>query len=131
MKANVFDGVKQYLPVLGMVLATLLGAFYIALGDNKIEPSEWFMIVTQMTGSVTVYVVPRLATLTWLKPAVAAVTVGVSTAGAAFITDGISSQEWMNIGITVLGALGVVVTNSQVPVTPIAEPRAVRRQASG
>jgi hypothetical protein len=131
MKTSSFDGVKQYLPVLGMVLATVLGAFYIALGDNKIDPSEWFVIVTQMTGSVTVYVVPRLSTLLWLKPVVAAITVAVSTAGAAFISEGISAQEWVNIAIVFLGGLGVVLSNKKVPVTPPFEPTPLRRQASG
>ncbi len=131
MQVSKFDAIKQYIPVLGMVAAALLGAFYIALGDNVIEPSEWFMIVTQVLGSFTVYVVPRLTTFTWLKPLIAGLTVAVSSAGAAFITEGINAQEWFSIGIALLGGLGVVVSNKQVPLTMSQETTAVRRQASG
>lgn len=127
-----FLGIKQYLPSLGMLLATLLSAFYIALGDNVVSASEWFMVTAQGLGGITVYIVPRLATVTWLKPAVAAATLGVSAAGAAFITDGINAQEWIVIAIQALAGLGIVLSsNGEVPMTLEADTNRVRRQASG
>jgi hypothetical protein len=125
------QGIKQYLPVLGMVLATFLSTFYIALGDNTIDASEWFMVATAGCGAASTYVVPRFVELTWLKPLVAGITAALSAAGAAFITSGISAQEWVVVGIQLLGGLGVVLSNSQVPLTPAVEPSPLRAQASG
>lgn len=118
-----FAGLKQYLPVLGMVLATLLSTFYVALGDEVISPSEWFMVTTSFLGAVTTYVVPRFNEFAWLKTIVSAFTLAVTAAGAAFITNGISSQEWMMIATQFLVGLGIVVgTQGNVPKTPAVEP---------
>ncbi|MGB4951035.1 MAG: hypothetical protein WBO55_10425 [Rhizobiaceae bacterium] len=114
-----FAGLKQYFPVLGMVLATLLGSFYVALGDNIVDSSEMFIIAVSLCGAITVYVVPRFEQYPWLKPAVAAVSAALVAAGAAFATDGISAQEWMFIATQVLAALGVVVTTKSVPSTEV------------
>lgn len=125
------NAIKQYLPSLGLVLVTVLSAGYTALQDNRIDASEVFMLLTTFCTAVGTYIVPRAAGARWLKPAVAALGALVNTLGAAFITDGISGQEWVLIVLSVLGALGVIGTNGQVPLTPPVEPRAVRAQASG
>jgi hypothetical protein len=123
--------IKQYLPSLGLVLATVLGAGYTALQDNRIDASEFFMILTTFCTAVTTYIVPRAAGARWLKPAVAAVGAVITTLGAAFITDGISGQEWVLVVLSGLAALGVLGTNGQVPLTPSGGPSPVRAQASG
>lgn len=126
-----FTSIKQYLPSLGLVLATVLGAGYTALQDNRIDASEFFMILTTFCTAFTTYIVPRAAGARWLKPATAVVGAVITTLGAAFITDGISGQEWVLVALSGLAALGVLGTNAQVPLTPAGEPRAVRAQASG
>jgi hypothetical protein len=123
--------IKQYLPSLGLVLVTVLGAGYTALQDNRIDASEFFMILTSLCVGLTTYIVPRATSAPWLKPAVATAGALISAAGAAFITSGISAQEWVLIVLAGLGALGVIGTNSQVPLTPARTPSPVREQASG
>lgn len=125
-------GLRQYLPALGMVLATVLGVGYTALQDNSISATEFFMIMTSLCGAVSTYIVPRVSTHKWLKPAVAALTAAVNAGAAAIVTPGISMQEWVMIGIQVLVGLGIVAsTNANVPLTAPGEPLAIRRQASG
>jgi hypothetical protein len=123
--------IKQYLPSLGLVLVTVLGAAYTAMQDNKIDASEFFMLATAFCTAVTTYIVPRATGAKWLKPAVAFVGAALTTAGAAFITDGINAQEWVLIALQALGALGVAGTNGQVPLSPSAAPAPARAQASG
>jgi hypothetical protein len=128
-----YNSIKQYLPALGMVAATLLSSLWVALGDNVISASEWFVVTASGLGAFATYIVPRVSEgLPWLKIAVSGVTAAVVAAGAAFASNGISGQEWMMIGTQLLVGLGIVVgTGKQVPITPPAEPYAVRRQASG
>lgn len=126
-----FSVIKQYLPSLGLVLATVLGAGYTALQDNRIDASEFFMILTALCTATTTYIVPRAVGARWLKPAVATAGAVISAAGAAFITSGISAQEWVLVILAGLAALGVIGTNGQVPLTPSRTPSPVREQASG
>ena len=109
---------KQYLPLFGMVLAVVLQALYVALQDNRLSLAEGLAFAITLCGAITTYVVPRLASLTWLKPATAAVTAALVFLTSA-IADGISPQDWIMTAIQALVGLGVVAaTNKHVPVTP-------------
>lgn len=107
---------RPYLPSLGMVLAATLAALWTAASDDKITATEGFMVASAMLGALTVYIVPRMTSVGWLKPVVAAATAGVSALGAAFISDGVSMQEAFTIAIQVLAGFGIVLgTNKYVP----------------
>lgn len=109
---------KQYLPVLGMVLATVLGALYVAVQDNTLSLSEILALAISLCGALTTYVVPRLETMQWLKVAVAGVTAALVFAVSALADGSISMSEWVQVGIQLLAGLGIVaMTNSNVPVT--------------
>lgn len=109
---------KQYLPVLGMVLATVLGALYVAVQDNVLTLSEILALAISLCGALTTYVVPRLETMQWLKVAVAGVTAALVFAVSALADGSISMSEWVQVGIQLLAGLGIVaMTNSNVPVT--------------
>jgi hypothetical protein len=111
---------KQYLPALSLVLATVLSALAAAWTDDRVTTPELLSLAVTALTAFSVYVVPRAVEAPWLKPAVAAVLAGVN-AFQAFLTDGVSKAEWVLVALAILGALGVVVTNGQVPVTePVA-----------
>ena len=111
---------KQYLPVLGMVLATVLGTLYSAVADNVLSLTEFLTIAISLVGALTTYVVPRLQTMPWLKVLLAGVTAALVFAVSALVDGSISSQEWVMIFIQLLAGLGIVaVTNKNVPVTPV------------
>lgn len=108
---------KQYLPVFGMVLAVVLQALYVAFQDGRLSLSEFLTLAVALAGAIATYVVPRLPSVNWLKPATAGVTAAlvflVST-----VSDGISPQDWIMTVIQLLAGLGIVAaTNKHVPLT--------------
>jgi hypothetical protein len=124
-------GLKQYMPVLGMVLATVLSALFTAMQDNILSASEGMFLMISLSGAVTTYVVPRFSDVNWLKILMSGVTAALATA-VALVSDGLNGQDWVMIAIQLLAGLGIVtMTNSAVPETPPQEPSAVRAQASG
>jgi hypothetical protein len=116
---------KQYLPLFGMVLATVLGILYTALQDNALSLTEFLNIAIALTGAIMTYVVPRLQNAQWLKTACAGATAVLVFLVSAVVDGSVSSQEWVMVGIQLLAGLGIVAaTNKNVPVTP-----SVRRAA--
>lgn len=110
---------KQYLPVLGMVLATVLGTLYTAVADSRLDLTEALTLAISLCGALTTYVVPRLQSAMWLKLAVSGVTAALVFAVSALVDGAISPQEWVMIVIQLLAGLGIVAaTNKYVPVTP-------------
>jgi hypothetical protein len=110
--------IKQYLPVLGMVLAAVLNVLYVAYADNTITLYEGLNLILAVLGAVTLYVVPRAPGVLWLKPAVAAATAALMVVVDAVASSGINSQTWIMAGIQALVGLGIVAaTNKNVPLT--------------
>lgn len=107
---------KQYLPSLGLVLATLLGSFVVQASDNELTLGEMLTLGSVFATAAATYIVPRAENATWLKPAVA-VLGAIFTTVHAHLSGGISTSEWGLVGLAALGALGVVVTNKNVPLT--------------
>ena len=56
-------GLKQYMPVLGMVLASVLSALYTSLQDSALSAGEGMFLMISLSGAVTTYVVPRFTDL--------------------------------------------------------------------
>lgn len=111
---------KQYLPALGMVLATILGTLYASVADNSLSLTEFLTIIISLVGALTTYVVPRLESALWLKTALAGLTAALVFAVSAVVDGVISPQEWVMVGIQLLAGLGIVAaTNKNVPVTPV------------
>lgn len=109
------SAIKEYLPSLGLVIASVLSALSVALGDDRLQLGEALGLGVVLTTAVATYIVPRAPRATWLKP-------GVAAAGALFgalvmyLTDNeLTVSEWPLVALAVLGALGVAVTNKQVP----------------
>lgn len=109
---------KQYLPTLGMVLATVLGVLYTAFADSQLTVGEILALALSLCGAVTTYVVPRLHTMLWLKTAVAGVTAALVFMVSAVAEGPMTAQSWVMVFIQLLAGLGIVaVTNKNVPVT--------------
>ena len=111
--------VKQYLPVLGMVLAVILNALYVAFQDGRLSLTEFLSIAIALAGAITTYVVPRLQNAQWLKTLCAGVTAALVFAVSALVDGSISGQEWVMVLIQLLAGLGIVAaTSKHVPITP-------------
>jgi hypothetical protein len=119
------DQVKQYLPVLLTVLAAVGSLFATAAADNILTLDEQGNLLLALLGAIALYVVPRLSTLTWLKPLVAGLTAALQFAISVW-GDGVSMTEWTQIALTFLGGLGVLLTNKFVPLTQPNPPPALR-----
>lgn len=109
--------IKEYLPSLAMVVAAALSVFVSAAADNRLSADEVGNIALAILGAVVTYIVPRFATVLWLKPLVASVTAALQFALSVW-GDGITMSEWAQIILTALGAAGVLLTNKNVPVYP-------------
>lgn len=115
---NQQNPIKEYLPVLGMLLATVLQVLYVALQDNVVTGVEALNLFIALVGAVTLYVVPRFPGVLWLKPVVAAITAALMVFADAMLSVGISPQTWVMAGIQFLVGLGIVAaTNKNVPLT--------------
>lgn len=118
-----FAALKQYLPVLGMVLAAVLQTFMVAATDGKLSLTDFLTVAIAFLGALTTYVVPRLERFPWLKPVVAALTAALVFLVSALVDDHISVDEWMNTVVQLIAGLGIVaVGNKHVPVTPDVAP---------
>ena len=114
---------KQYLPVLGMILAVVLQALWIAFQDGRLSLTEFLTVAIALVGAITTYVVPRLQGALWLKTALAGITAVLVFLVSAVVDGSISPQEWIQTAIQLLAGLGIVAaTNKHVPVTPAVDP---------
>jgi predicted small integral membrane protein len=101
--------VNQYLKFAAQVVATVLSAVALALGDGQVSSSEWINVVILGLGSVAVLGAGNLPAGVWARTKTL---VSAATAGAVFlqsaITGGITGAEWLQLVLAVLGTVGVM-----------------------
>ncbi len=98
--------IKPYSKALAAVVATILIALNFAYGDSQITSIEWVTVAIQGVGAASVFAAPNVPGARYTKSILAVLTAVLNVLVTA-ITGGISPQEWITIGISVLGALGV------------------------
>jgi hypothetical protein len=90
-----------------------------ALADSVIETQELINLGIILAGAIGVYLVPNLpdSVAKYGKGAVAVATAAL-IAILSFLGDGISTSEWLQVGIAALAAIGVVIVpnESKIPV---------------
>jgi hypothetical protein len=104
--------VQKYGRALVAVATFIVAWATAAWTDGHIGADECQLLVAAGANAVIVYVAPHYPGAHWIKPAASA----VLTAGAfliANLSNGISTYEWAQLAILVLGTLGVVVTPSR------------------
>lgn len=109
MRISTYAKAIVYIITAGLVV---LGA---ALTDDVVSTSEWLNIGIAGVTAVGVYLVPNLGTGVqhYAKGIVAFVGAALA-ALASFLSDGVTSAEWVLVALAALGAIGVVI----VPNTP-------------
>jgi hypothetical protein len=115
MKSSVL---RQYFPILGLVLASVISVFVTASTDNIITATELGNIVLALLGAIALYVVPRLPGSAgyYTKTAITVLT-AIAQGVLSFMSDGITMNEWAQVALTVFAAVGVVATTKFVPET--------------
>jgi lysylphosphatidylglycerol synthetase-like protein (DUF2156 family) len=102
--------VEQYLKTLAQLIATILVAIIAASADDRIDSIEWVNVIILALGTVSVLGAGNMPEGIWkrTKLIVSAATAG-AVAAHTFLSAGLSLglTEWLQIGVAVLGALGV------------------------
>jgi hypothetical protein len=112
-------------PVLGLVAMTVLVGIQEATADKNISAQEWVQVLLQLLMAVNVWATANLPQYTKMKTVVAA-TIAVVSLLVSYITNGIDTQEAINLVITFLAALGVAVVPQ--PVTTVQNGRTLTPQ---
>lgn len=108
---------NKYLKFFAQVAATVLAALAPSFaGDNHVSVNEAVNVLILVLGSVAVIGAGNLPAGVWkyTKLIVAAATAGAVVLQSALLTEGVSTTEWFQITLAILGALGVGVAPGPV-----------------
>jgi hypothetical protein len=98
---------KTYGKFLAMVVATILTAVLAAMaGDNVVSSTEWVNVAIAGVGAAAVFTAPNIPGAALTKSVLAVLTAVLMVLASA-IVGGVSTTEWMQIGLAALGAVGV------------------------
>jgi hypothetical protein len=101
---------QKYLKFLAALAATALMVLASSLTDSHISTAEWVQVAVSVTAAAGVWITANVPTLAWAKTAVAAVLAGLNLVATFVVSGGfsaITTAEWINVALAVLGALGV------------------------
>lgn len=107
---------KLIWPILGLVVMAILTTIQQVNADNTITASEWVMVGLQALMAFNVWATANLPQYEKMKTYVAAAIVVVQLL-VGFITDGLSTNEIINLIVAGLAALGVALTPQ--PITTV------------
>jgi hypothetical protein len=107
---------KLIWPILATVVMAVFTTIQEALTDNRIDSQEWVLVGLGVLMAFNVWATANLPQYTKMKTYVAAAIV-VAGALHTFIVGGVSMQEWINLIVLGLGAVGVAATPQ--PVTTV------------
>lgn len=102
-----------WIAMLGLIAMALLTTFQDALSDRIITSQEYVQVAIQGVMAVNVYLAANLPGFERAKKYVAALIAGLQ-ALYTLIPGGVDLTEGMNLGITILAALGVVLAPQPV-----------------
>lgn len=99
------------------LLTALVGAVVMSVAsfatDNTVSTEEWIQVAIAGATALGVWAAANVPTLTWAKTFVAVV-LAVLNLLVSYITDGISTSEWLNLGVAALTAAGVYALPNRV-----------------
>lgn len=103
------------------IAAAAIGILVAALADNTVTTAELVNVGIAVVTAVGVYLIPNLPAgpARYFKSGVALLGAAL-TALASFITDGVTTAEWLQIALAALAAIGVYVVPNGPAVAPIA-----------
>lgn len=100
----------RYLKFIAQVFSAAISAIVAASVDNRVDAAEWINVLIVALGAVAVLGAGNLPAGVWAytKTIVSAATTAALLI-ASFVSDGgyITTTEWLQVGLAVLGTLGV------------------------
>lgn len=89
------------------LVATLLSAILASLaGDQMISSAEWVNVAIAGVGAAAVFAAPNVPGANYTK-SILAVLAAILVVLNSSISDGVSNEEWLQMALAALGALGV------------------------
>jgi drug/metabolite transporter (DMT)-like permease len=109
--------ISVYSKSIAFLIATAFGAVIAANTDGDVSVTEWVNVLIAVVGAALVYLVPNLpdGIKAYAKTFVAAIVAGLTVLASALISGGIETNEWLQIGMAILGALGVFIVPNATP----------------
>lgn len=115
------SAIRPYWKSVVAVLVAVLSAVAAALvGDEVVSPNEWVNVAIAGVTAAAVFTAPNVPGATYTKGVLAALGAGLAVLTSAII-GGITVTEWVQIGLAVLGTVGVV-AKANVPLNTVGDP---------
>ena len=105
----------RYSKFIAIAVATVLSAISAALmGDSVISPTEWVNVAIAGVGALAVFAAPNVPGAVYTKAILAVLTAALTVLTSA-IVGGITYEEWIQIILAALGAIGVYAVPNKEP----------------
>lgn len=103
-----------YSKSIGYLVAAALTA--LIASDGQVTPTNVVNVALAVLGAAGVYLLPNLpdGARAYTKSLVAAAIAGLTVLGSALITPGITTVEWLQIGVAILAALHVYIAPNEI-----------------
>lgn len=111
---------KLYAKSLLYVLLAIAGVLVTALTDNVVTTAELVNVGIIGVGAVGIYVVPNApeGAARFMKTGVAFVAAAL-VALASFLSDGITTSEWLQIAVAAFAGIGVYIIPNESPASSV------------
>lgn len=109
--------------VIAVIVAVLSGLQAALFNDQVISPTEWVNVAIAGVTAAGVFAAPNVPGAVYTKAILAALGAGLTVLASA-ILGGISPSEWIQIGLAVLGTVGVA-AKANVPLNTVGDPRRI------
>lgn len=100
------------------LIVALVGAVVMSVAsfatDNHVSTDEWIQVAIAGATALGVWAAANVPQFTWAKTFVA-VLLAVLNLLVSYITDGISTSEWLNLAVAALTAAGVYAVANRQP----------------
>lgn len=100
------------------LIVALVGAVVMSVAsfatDNTVTTEEWIQVAIAGATALGVWAAANVPQFTWAKTFVVVV-LAVLNLLVSYITDGISTAEWLNLAVAALTAAGVYATPNRQP----------------
>jgi hypothetical protein len=104
------------------IALTAVAFLVTALADNNLSTEELLNLVVVVLGAIAVYAVPNLPEgfAKYAKTGVAFLTAAI-IAALSFLTDGVTTTEWLQIVLAAFTAIGVYIVPNDAVKLPVSD----------
>jgi hypothetical protein len=97
---------KIYAKSIGMVVMTIVSGIVAALTDDKVTTVEWINVALLAFAAAQVFTAPNVPGAKYTKTFLAVLT-AAATAVVSFLSNGVTTAEWLQVLVAAAAAVGV------------------------